>query len=178
MLKILDSQEFPEKHGAEERFKINENIVMAQNAISRNPPSLPEAQKFLEKAGRYSIIRENPYYPLARMSLEALSQEMESCEEEDVRIKSLIDAQRVLASLNLISHIYTRTRRREVHENFTRRQAHPIQVEFTPRVKEFYRSVTQFVRAKCAAAGYPSVVEKWVLNMPQRQMASSIPAMV
>lgn len=178
LLKILDSQEFPEKHGAEERFRINENIVMAQNAISRNPPSLPEAQKFLEKAGRYSIIRENPYYPLARMSLEALSQEMESCEEEDVRIKSLIDAQRVLASLNLISHIYTRTRRREVHENFTRRQAHPIQVEFTPREKEFYRSVTQFVRAKCAAAGYPSVVEKWVLNMPQRQMASSIPAMV
>lgn len=178
LLKILDGQEFPDKHGAEERFRINENIVMAQNVISHIPPNIPEAQKFLEKAGGYSIIRENPYYPMAKDALEALSRAMESSENEEDRVRLQINVQRVLASLNLISHIYTRTRRREVHENFTRRQAHPIQVEFTPKEKEFYRSVTQYVRAKCVAAGYPSIVEKWVLNMPQRQMASSIPAMV
>jgi SNF2 family DNA or RNA helicase len=89
LLKILDSQEFPEKHGAEERFRINENIVMAQNAISAIDPASGSSRKYLdEKAGRYSIIRETPHYHWPECLCEALSQEMDIMEEEDVRIKS------------------------------------------------------------------------------------------
>ena len=178
LLRILDDQEFPEKHGAEERFRINENIVMAQTAISHIPPNLSAAGEFLQSAGRYEIISSNPYYHQAGKALETLTQAMETGENEDSRIKSQISAQRALTSLNLISHIYTRTRRRDVHESFTRREAHPVLVEFTELEREFYNAVTQYVRAKCAAAGYSSMVEKMVLNTPQRRMASSIPAMV
>lgn len=178
LLKILDDEEFPEKHTAEERFSINENVVMAQNAVSRIPPRLTNASDSLERAGRHEIIKNNPYYQRADQALNDLSAAKANRASAEESIRLQIEAQRALASLNLISHIYTRTRRRDVHENFTKRQPRPIVIKFTAREKEFYEAVTQYVRSSCAMAGYPKGVERMVLNTPQRRMASSIPAMV
>ncbi|MGI6252344.1 MAG: helicase-related protein [Aminivibrio sp.] len=178
LLRILDEKEFPERHGAEERFSINENVVMAQNAVSHIPPNLEAACSYLESAGKYEIIRSNPYFYRAGQALKDLFMAMENKDSKEEAIKRQIDVQKALASLNLISHIYTRTRRRDVHENFTRRQAFPILVKFTPLEKEFYDAVTQYVRSCCAQAGYPTGMERMILNIPQRRIASSIPAMV
>lgn len=178
LLQILDKDEFPDNYGAEERFAINEKVVMAQNCVAKIPPDVSKAAEYLDSAGYFEIIRKNPYYLQSRSALENLSRETGSAKSDEEWIRAQIAAQRSLASLNLISHIYTRTRRREVHEDFTRREAHPIQVEFTKYEEAFYKAVTHYVRAHCAELGYSRGVEKWVLNMPQRQMASSIPAMV
>lgn len=178
LLQILDPQEFPEIHNALERFQINENVVQAQNALSRVPPNLFSARQYLERAGQHEIIRKNPYYLEAQGALDLLANVMETQGPETERNRAHIEAQRVFSSLNLISHLYTRTRRREVHENFTRRQAHPVLVEFTEYERAFYEAVTDYVRALCANRGQTALIEKWVLNTPQRRLASSIPAMV
>ncbi len=178
LLQILDRQEFPEIHGAEFRFKVNENVVQAQNALSRVPPDLSSARECLESAGRYEIIRNNPYYLEACSALVALKETVENATPEKERNRAQIEALRAFSSLNLISHIYTRTRRREVHENFTRRQAHPVLVEFTDYERAFYDAVTNYVRAISASKGQTALIETWILNTPQRRLASSIPAMV
>lgn len=178
LLQILDKQEFPELHGAEERFAANENIVMAQNCISGIPAKINDAMKYLKIAGNYKIVRSNPYYLQSQKALERLAAVMNNTVDDKSKINELLKSQKALALLNLISHIYTRTRRRQVYEDFTQRKAHPIIVEFSNHEKIFYNAVTQYVRALSAAKGHCSIIEKWVLNMPQRQMASSIPAMV
>lgn len=178
LLQILDRQEFPEVHNALYRFQVNENVVLAQNALSRIPPDLASARLHLQAAGQHAIIRNNPYFLEAQGALNVLEEAVEAKAPEKERNNAQIEALRAFSSLNLISHIYTRTRRREVHENFTRRQAHPVLVEFTEYEKAFYEAVTDYVRALCASRGQTAYIEKWILNTPQRRMASSIPAMV
>lgn len=178
LLRILDSQEFPEIQNALRRFKINEGVVQAQNALSRIPPDISSARKYLQVAGQADIVQNNPYFIESMRALEQLADVMENQHSEAERNSAQIETQHALSSLNLIGHIYTRTRRRDVHENFTRRQAHPILVEFTEYEKAFYEAVTNYVRAVCSSRGQTSIIEKWILNTPQRRIASSIPAMV
>lgn len=178
LLQILDKQEFPEINGAEERFSANENVVLAQNCVSGLPPKTTMAIEYLKKAGNYSIIRSNPYYLESQNALVQLNKTVNGLADPIIKVNSLLEAQKALASLNLISHIYTRTRRRQVYDDFSRRDAHPIIIEFLNHERIFYDAVTKYVRALSVAKGHCSMIEKWVLNMPQRQMASSIPAMV
>lgn len=178
LLQILDNQEFRELHAAEERFSINENIVMAQNVISNSPHNALKALNYLKTAQKFDVIRENPYLPRAQKALECLNKAVLDNVEINQINKEHINVQRELASLNLISHIYTRTRKRDVNEDFTRREAHPIIIEFTAIERAFYSAVTNYVRSVSARKGQSSLIEKWVLNTPQRRMASSIPAMV
>ncbi len=178
LLNILNPEEFPEKVTAHERFLMNEPVVMAQNCLSRVPPLVEDAKRYLKEAGRFPLIRQNPYYTEAWEVVESLGKEVESSSDERAKIRAQIEAQKTIAELNLIGHIYTRTKRREVHGEFSRRRAHPIEVEFTELEMEFYNRVTDYVRALCVERGHAPVIQKWVLNLPQRRMASSIPAMV
>ena len=43
----------------------------------------------------------------------------------------LLKAQKDLAELNLLGHIFTRTRKREVQTNFPTRKAFPLRLNFT-----------------------------------------------
>ena len=86
--------------------------------------------------------------------------------------------QRSLAELNLIGHIFTRTRKREVHENFIERHAFPIKLKFTEIEQQFYNAVTDFVRSESFRRTESPLIRQWMLNTPQRRVASCIPAMV
>lgn len=178
LLQILDNQEFRELHAAEERFNINENIVMAQNVISNSPHNALKALNYLKTAQTFEVIRNNPYSTRAQKALECLNQAISDNLDIKQINKEHVNVQRELASLNLISHIYTRTRKRDVNEDFTRRDANSITIEFTPIENAFYSAVTKYVRSVSASKGHSPLIEKWVLNTPQRRMASSIPAMV
>ncbi len=92
--------------------------------------------------------------------------------------KHLIEFQRDLAELNLLSHIFTRTRRREVHENVAERRAFALEVKFTLEEREFYEAVTAFIISQSETYSNRSLRNQWRLNMPQRRLASSIHAMV
>jgi SNF2 family DNA or RNA helicase len=79
-----------------------------------------------------------------------------------------------LENINLLGHILTRTRRRDVNELSITRRVYAVKI--TPEYKEaeFYDTITSIVRESLNNINNRSIV----LVTPQRQMSSSIPAAI
>ena len=171
LLNILDDDDFSEFYSANERFEENKPIVKAQICLSQYPPNYIEAENFLKEIKANSFVNQNPLYPKILNKLSSIK-----TQQNDNDIETLLNLQRELSDLNLISHIYTRTRKREVHTNVAVREAIAHKVEFTEKEKEFYDAVTNYVKSSVNIENKGFV--QWLLNMPQRRMSSSIPVMV
>ena len=171
LLNILDEDSFPELRTAQARFEQNAPIVQAQACIAGVPPNVNKATELLQRAGRSEEIARNPALAEAKQKLTSL-EKPGAAESESRRLR--LGLQRDLADLNLIGHIFTRTRKREVHEHVVERHAFVLQVQFTEQERAFYDAVSEFVRENTSDPG----VQTWILQTPQRRMASCIPAMV
>lgn len=175
LLNLMDDEEFPDRYTAGKRFSDNEPIVKTQICMGQIPPNIDEAVELIEKAGINSHIKLNPLYNEIVSDLDALKSEANSALRERPLI---LKVQKDLSELNLIGHIFSRTKKREVQSNFPTRRAHSIDLVFTELEKDFYNAVTQYVRLNSESMGYAPGIRQWILNTPQRRMASSIPAMV
>ena len=173
LLNILDDDDFSEFYTANRRFEDNKPIVKAQICLSQFPPNYIDAEKLLKGLSIFSFVNQNPLFPKI---LNKLSDINNHPKDKDKDIETLIDLQRDLSDLNLISHIYTRTRKREVHTDVAIREAIAHKIEFTEAEKEFYEAVTDYVKSSVNIKNKGFV--QWLLNMPQRRMSSSIPVMV
>ena len=78
-----------------------------------------------------------------------------------------------LEKINILGRVVTRTRKREVEEWRVLREAVPEEIKPTIVERRFYDQVTELVREFCAQR---EAHEGFLLVMPQRQMASSMPA--
>ncbi len=58
---------------------------------------------------------------------------------------NIIELQREVAELNILSHIFNRTRKRDAKEKIVLRRSFPIKIELTPIEREFYDAVLHFV---------------------------------
>jgi hypothetical protein len=85
-------------------------------------------------------------------------------------VETRFELQERINELNTIGHVFTRTRKREVSEHFPTRRAVVVKVQLTQRERDFYDAVTEFVRSQAGT------FTNFVAVMPQRQVASSIPA--
>ena len=175
LLNILDEDSFPEVRTAQARFEQNVPIVQAQACISRVPPNVHMATGLLHKAAESEEISQNPALKEAMCKLETLG-ELDQAADESRRTQLAL--QRDLADLNLIGHIFTRTRKREVQEHVVERHAHVLQVRFSEQERKFYDTVTDFVRENSIKRTGDPVVQSWILQTPQRRMASCISAMI
>ena len=175
LLNILDEESFPELQTSQDRFKQNAPIVQAQSCVAGVPPNVKEATELLHRAARSEEIAQNPSWNEALLKLETLAK-LEPEKTESRRLQ--LGLQRDLADLNLIGHIFTRARKREVHEHAVERRARVLQVQFSDQERVFYDTVTEFVRENSIKKSGDSVLQNWILQTPQRQMASCIPAMV
>jgi len=175
LLNILDAEDFPDQYTADLRFTQNEPIVRTQALLGRIPPQLAAALSSLERAKESAWVDGNPLYADVVTRLQALIQpDVPSAVDHRV----LLDLQRDTAELNLLGHIFTRTRKREVHTEVPHRRAFALELEFSPLERRFYDAVCALVQAQSEAAGHMPVIQQWRLNMPQRRMASSLHAMV
>ncbi|MBI4680910.1 MAG: DEAD/DEAH box helicase, partial [Nitrospirae bacterium] len=175
LLNILDDADFPDFVTSDLRFRQNEPIIKAQICLGQIPPKISDAKTFLIQSSDSPWIERNPLYSEI---LEYLDSFPPDAFDPQTHKKPLIELQRGLAELNLLSHIFTRTRKREVHEGIATRRAFALEVEFTPEERQFYDAVTAFIIAQSEARGSTPLIHQWRLNMPQRRLASSIPAMV
>jgi len=173
LLNILDDEDFPDEASAQLRFTQNEPLVLAQTLVGHFPPRIVEALAQLKRASGSPWLTGNPLYPDVLERLDGLARDPSL-----VSRTSLLNLQRDLSSLNLLGHIFTRTRKREVHAEGAKRRSHAVVVTFSPREQLFYDAVSDLVRLEGEAKGHPSVIQQWRLNMPQRRMASSLQAMV
>jgi superfamily II DNA or RNA helicase len=161
-LRILVPEEFFDLPAFDDRIAPNGHLNNAIRALRRRPADHTLAQRHLESAGTVGRLEGSGTYEEAMADLRVL--------REPASDAALFAVQLKINELNTIGHVFTRTRKREVREHFPTRRANVIQVTPTAEETEFYDAVTAFVRAQ--NVGSPSFAS----IMPQRQVASSIPA--
>jgi superfamily II DNA or RNA helicase len=172
LLTLLDERDFQSFDITRQRLEANVPIIRAQRLLSRLPPDLPAVQEALTEASEDPWFAANPVLDDMRARVRAFTSNGSSS-----GISSLVGLQRDAASLNLLGHILTRTRRRDVHVSTAKRNAFAVEVHLTPRERQLYDAVTEYARAM-ARATHSAAVQEWLVMLPQRRLASSIPAMV
>ena len=104
-----------------------------------------------------------PEYP----ELDRLLQQPTLTSGDVVRVRSLLGA------LHALSAVVTRTRKAEIQEDRTIREAHPINVELTPVERDLYDAIEAWQRSRASAKNMPV---QFVGQMPLRLAGSCLPA--
>lgn len=180
LLNLLDDDDFRDVEDAAHRFRDNEPIVLAQACIERQPPDFRKAAEFLGIASQSSWVTRRPLLRAVRDEIQAIQEgvALGVRSSGDVPRETILSLRRDLAELNLLGHILTRTRKKDVHERVAVRRAKALEVTFTLKEQEFYDTVTELVRRENEKQPENAVLSQWRLNMPQRRMASSLQGMV
>ena len=171
LLRVLDDAEFDSPDVFFSMLQANEHILSALRKLrEKRPPDFAECEKILRKVEHTTESERFTNNPIYKDVLNQLK--MRGRADRDF----VVDLQRDINSLNVLSHIVTRTRKRDV-DTRTIRRARRIPVEdFTKEEYDFYNAVTQYVIAKYREKGLGQF-GAFISIMPQRQVASCIPAM-
>mgnify|MGYP001138719964 CR=1 FL=1 len=167
LLNILSPGEFDNFEAFRQRLQPNIFINYASQLIKKG--EYQSAYNFLnnlEKLGIEEKILSHPYY---LETLKVLKNEHPSRE-------AIVQVQRNLLELNSLSHIFTRTRKREVMIDAPLRVAHTLKFRFTEEEREFYEGVIKYVKEEYLSKS-GSIVHGWVTMMRERQAASCISAL-
>ena len=92
---------------------------------------------------------------------------------DDLSARDIVQARRYLSELNVLSSVFTRTRRVEVDEKKAVRRAMDTQVVWTPAESRFYDEYVTWCRNRAAAAGQPV---GFAMQMPLRLASACLPA--
>ena len=164
-LSILSPDEFFDVADFEDAIAPNQFLNHAIRALRKTLPDVRAARDELAKirklAHRDRFVG-NPLYDDICSQLA----ELDGRVGDELRL----ELQERINDLNTIGHVFTRTRKRDVQDHFPARRAHVIRVELSGPEKDFYDAVTDYVRR--LSGDYAN----FATIMPQRQVASSIPA--
>ena len=179
LLNILDEESFPDFLITEEQFTKNEPVVKAQTCIGGIPPDINKALSFIGQAEKHLKHSDKPHlHSLCVDILDRMNNlKNKSVKDADFR-RQLIELQREVAELNILSHIFNRTRKREVKEKIVIRHSHAVKIELTEVERSFYEAVIAYVKAEARRKGKAPFIQQWMTLMPQRRVTSSISAMV
>lgn len=143
LMRLLVPQEFPSYDTFQDVIEPNTHINAALKELrSEWPPPYDRAVSELRKVettaagGRF---QRSPVYSGVVRQLER-GQAGETLDRTVV-----VRCQRDLIELNTLSHVFTRTRKREVQELFPTRRPHTVPVTFTDAERTFYDAVTEWV---------------------------------
>lgn len=197
LLSLLDQEEFASFQYFEACMLFNSQIVAAEQKIGRQDPDRFEAaHTILRDLGENKVEVFSKVWHASnfRTSIADLAQGWESVSqslrrhplyEETLRLlreadpsdrRATVEIQRNLSELNILSRIFSRTRRRDVHQG-SERHARVVEIHMTAAEQGLYKAVLNFVRETYQRAGKDTAF-LFGLMMPQRQLASCIPAMV
>ena len=186
LLSLLDPEEFSSFELFETLMRVNQRIVEAERALgSHGDDRLSKAHAILSKlkdpTELIGLLMPNAavFEPVLKLvfSNPLFGDTIDRLQNADpTDLREVVDLQRQMAELNFLSRIFTRTRKRDVYVG-SQRQAHVVNVPLTPSEIGFYKAVTEYVRTSYQRSGYNAAL-LFGLMMPQRQIASCIPAMV
>ena len=172
LFRILDDSEFDDFEIFEERLRANEPVVEAQRLARAIPPPVDDIRNRIERlgmGGRASFFGGNPIYQRVQRELEA-----PPALADDNGHAWAADLQHDLEELSLLSHVFSRTKKRDVFADATMRTASVVSVALTPAEGEFYDAVTEFVRDN--APDDAGAIRFFAIMAAQRQAASCMPA--
>ena len=167
LFRIMLPQQFGDFDVFQNLIKPPQYINSARRLLSQPAAALQELKK-VETTSQKARFLDNPYY---RECIGLLSQ------GQELAVKDIVHVKRHLVELNSLSHIFTRTKKRDVEVAFPVRQARTVNVEYSPEEMGFYNAVTDFVEERFIADGDSAQGISFARIMPQRQVASCIPAM-
>ena len=167
LFRIMLPQQFGDFAVFQNLIEPNQFINAASGLLSQ-PGAALKALREVEGTSQKARFLANPYY---QECVDLLSQKQDLAPKEVVHIK------RRLVELNSLSHIFTRTKKRDVEVQFPARQARTVNVEYSPEEMDFYNAVTDFVETRFIADSDSAQGISFARIMPQRQVASCIPAM-
>ncbi len=165
LLNIVDDATFNQPLVFDEILNANAPLLKAREEVIRRCVTVEEFKSLITQA------LDNPLLQGNRQLSALIETPPSESELKDPKIRSEIAYR--LETINLLGHVVTRTRKRDVIEWRVIRQAIPEPVPMTPVEEQFYNDVTEAVREFCQDF---SKSEGFILTTPQRQMSSSMPA--
>jgi SNF2 family DNA or RNA helicase len=165
LLNLLDEDTFNDSSIFDAVLEANEPLVKAREMVLAAKPDREAILDLLREASAHFLLAES-------RQLQSLIEDL-----QDARFlahqRACAEVAYRLETLNLLGHVVSRTRKREVQEWIVHREATPEAVEMTPAEERFYAGVTDVVRKYSEKVGG---IEAFLICMPQRQISSSMPA--
>ncbi|WP_156027720.1 helicase-related protein [Candidatus Solirubrobacter pratensis] len=170
LMNLLVPEEFPQAETFSALIEPNEHINLALRHLRGTwPPRFDDALAALRRVERTALaarFTRSARYVGTRETL------MRGAAGQAVGREQVVRCQRDLIELNTLSHVFTRTRKREVQDLFPTRRSRTVSVAFTDEESAFYDAVTDW-----ALATYAERAAHLVAATFQRLAASCLPAL-
>ena len=170
LMRLLLPEEFDRFDVFQERLRTNRLVVEAETTLRRGGDGWRE--RSLAALGELANSAQGDRYadnPLYKESLELLKRNGELARPE------LLDLQENLATLNVLTPIMNRTRKREVYPDAAKREARVVRVEFSTEEQSVYERLSEFCFERYKRF-HGDFAARFALITLQRQLASSLQA--
>lgn len=171
LLQLVDPDDFANFDVFKEQLNVNRHVLGALRCVGGSVNDLNACARELRQVEETSLVSrfiENPLYKDVLRRLE---------ETANPTRRDRIELQRDLSGLNILGHVLSRTRKREVHERQPVRKSRVVRADPTPAEQEFYDLVTRLCQAAYKKAK-DYTLATFAVMMPQRQAASCMVAMI
>lgn len=165
LLNLVDEDTFNRSEVFDMVLQANAPLVKARDQILANKITSQELLSMLKSAQNHPFLQGN------RQITALLDNGIDEEEFQNPRYRSELAYR--LETINLLGHVVTRTRKREVQEWRVVREVVAEAIPLSEAERGFYEAVTELVRRYC---GQYQKHEGFLLVMPQRQIASSMAA--
>ncbi|WP_225755652.1 helicase-related protein [Actinotalea sp. Marseille-Q4924] len=165
LLELLVPEDFGDLADLERRLEPNAVLNRLSEAISRPSSTVAERVALLDRLptsdfGRTLALR--PDVPVLR----------EVISRTPFLAADVVEARRLLADLNTLSAVITRTRKAEVDDRKTLREPDLTKVVWTPDEERFYEEYVRWCHARADAVGMPVY---FAMQMPLRLASACLP---
>jgi superfamily II DNA or RNA helicase len=165
LLQLLDPDTFTRRDVLSQILEANAPLVKARDLVLSAQPDVNKFRELLLQAQSHPLLRANRQ--LSMIEQEGLSQERFNRRDARSRLAYRLE------TVNLLAHVVTRTRKRDVQEWCVLREPIPEFVELEQVEERFYDLVTEVV---VKYALQRQINERFLVIQPQRQMTSSMAA--
>ena len=168
LLNILNPFEFQSESEFRNRLQENAHITAALRTLGKG-----------DYQGTFSHLKEFSIgvYGQSVAQSPLFQNVLDRLERNKVTRENTIKLLKDITDISLLAHVVTRTKRKEV-ELKAKRKAQTYTLQFTEFEKRFYDAVTNYIQEKYALLDKDRRGNNFALMMPQRQIASCIPAMM
>ena len=168
LLKFIDETQFQQFSDFELQLEPNANLNMAIRALRTDPADTLSAKRSLEAIPHLTAGTQVTAHPNYGPTVKAL-------QAPAVDRRTAVRLQRDIDQMNVISAIYTRTRKRDV-TGIAKREAHVIQISITDPERAFYDAVLAEARAVARRKSKNGWIPGFTGMMRERQAASCLAA--
>jgi superfamily II DNA or RNA helicase len=165
LLRILDPDTFARPEFFAEILEANAPLVKARDLVLGPRTDAGELRRLLEASRSHPLLQTNRQLAM----IEDSDLAPERLARRDVRSRLAYR----LETVNLLAHVVTRTRKRDVKEWRVVREPIPEFVQLDPDEEKFYKLVTSVVSEYALRR---DANDRFLLAQPQRQMTSSMAA--